>query len=131
MKIFGIVAAGISASLFLSVAARAAGELPVSSLKKQVAEAQEQVDRAQADFDQAKGRGESAMSSSDKAEWKRAEAKFDSLASADREPKKISAQLEVVEGIESRGMKSGREEVDSTRDGLVRAWTGSPTPKTD
>jgi len=122
MKTFIVIVTCIGASLFLSTAALASSDTSVSSLQKQVADAQKQVDQAQAVFDQAKEKAESGMSSSDKAEWRQAEAKFDNMVAEGKDPEKISAQKETLRSIESRVMKSSdRENVDDARNELVQA----------
>jgi hypothetical protein len=112
MKACIIMTAGVVALLFLSTTGWASS----------VSDAQDRVDQAQADFDQAKSRALSSVSSSDKSAWKQAEAKYESMVAAGKDPKQISAQREVVEGIESHAMKSAdQEKIDDARDQLTAA----------
>jgi hypothetical protein len=115
MKTCTVIVAGLAASLFFTTAARASSDVSVSSLQKQV-------DQAKADLDQAKEKAESGMSSSGKAEWRPAEAKFETMVAQGGNPDKISAQGDTLREIESRLMKSSdRDEVDEARNKLARA----------
>jgi len=131
MKLFIVMVAGVAASLFLPMAAGASSDTSVSSLQEQVADAQKEVDHAQADLDQAKEKAESGMSSSDKAAWRPAEAKFESMVAGGKDPDKISDQRDALRELDSRAMKSpDREKVDDARDELAKAYATLNQAKT-
>ena len=116
MKVLMIIVAGIAAVLFLSTAARAAANTSISSLQKQVKQ-------AQAEFDQVKEKAEAGMSSSDKSTWRQAEAKFENALAEGKDQKTISAQRDQLKDLESRVMKpSDRESIEDSRDNLVAAY---------
>jgi len=113
MKIFIIMLAGLAA--LLSPALVRASDNSVPSLQKQVRQ-------AQSNFDHAKEKAESGMTSSGKAEWERAQAKWDALLSQGADADKIASQKNMLTEIESRVMPSSdRESVDDARDVLAQA----------
>jgi hypothetical protein len=116
MKTFILMAAGIAASLFFSTTAPAAANTSISSLQKQVKQ-------AQAEFDQVKEKAEVGMSSSDKSTWRQAETKFENVLAEGKDQKTISAQRDQLKELESRVMKpSDRESIEDSRDNLVQAY---------
>ena len=116
MKIIIVGIAGIVALLFLATAAQAAANIPISTLQKQVKQ-------AQADLDQAKEKAELGMSPSDKSTWRQAETKFENALAEGKDQDAISNQKDALKKLESRVMKSSdRESVENSRDNLVQAY---------
>jgi len=119
-----VVMFSIAATLFLSAAVcTSAGTMTTSSAQKQVSDAQEQVVKAKADLDAARERAEASMASSDKMEWQKAEAKFESLVASGNDLKQIAAQKELLKELDSRVVKSSdaREDVENARSRLAVA----------
>jgi hypothetical protein len=124
MKTF--VMGGIAAALFFSAAdCASAGSTTSPSAQKQVSDAQKQVDKAKADLDDAKEKAEAGMAPSDKAEWQKAESKFENLVTSGNDSKQASAQKGSLKELDSRVVKSSddRDAVEDARNKLVVAQT--------
>jgi len=124
MKTFIFMAAIFAALLFLATVAQAAANIPISTLQKQVKQ-------AQAELDQAKEKAELGMSASDKAEWREVEKKFETMVAEGKDSKKISTQEKALMDLETRvitssgsmeGPRSARVNLDLAREQLVQAY---------
>ena len=114
MKAFIVMTAGIAALLFLTSTGWASS----------VSDAQDKVDQAQANFDGAKDSVLSIMSSSDKARWKQAEAKYEHLVEDGANSGQIAKQKQAVMDIEKHALAPAEcDSVDRARDELTAART--------